>query len=603
MVREHEVSSKLAVLLHADVVESTTLVRRDESIAHRRIRDTFKRFAQIIAAHGGSTREVRGDALVAEFSRASDALNAAWTFQQANRAQVEACDDGMAPRVRVGIAAGEVVVADGTVTGEGIVLAQRLEQLAGAHEICLQDAVYQILPGRMPFDYDDLGEQQVKGFDRTVRAFRVISKSHTGEQRAPSPSQPGAEIPLTLPDKPSIAVLPFVNMSTDADQEFFSDGITEDILTALSYFTGLFVIARNSSFAYKGQSVDARQVSKDLGVRYLLEGSVRRMGARIRITSQLIDAVSGAHLWAEKFDGDNADIFDLQDEITRKIVASIAPRIDLAEVERSRSLSSSQLSSYELSLRSKSQFYDAIRSGDSDGMEQALQTAREVLELDRRNVHALWVCGLALIEQHLYRWGEDPAAALSRASEAAEQLVHSDPSDANGHILRAMVHMFRHEFEDAIEDFHQALSINPNSALHLFFAAWGESLAGLADEARHHVEQGLRLSPRELDMWLGVAYLALTQASFAEGNYDEARKWGRLAIRLHATAPIRRVLLIASSAFIGDFEEATKQAEQLKAFAPEFIPSLVSGDLSLFQQAETNELLLQGLRKAGLGND
>ncbi len=598
MDQRQEVTSKLAVLLHADVVDSTALVRADESRAHRRIRDGFNRFSEIIVAHGGTALEIRGDALVADFSRASDALNAAWSFQQTNRASAAECDDDAWPIVRIGIAAGEVVVADGTVTGEGIVLAQRLEQLAGPHGICVQDAVRQILPGRLPFEFEDLGEQAVKGFDKPVRAFRVNAASPT-RSSPDAVTKPAADEPLSLPDKPSIVVLPFVNMSADPDQEYFSDGITEDLLTALSYFSGLFVIARNSSFAYKGQAVDPRQVSADLGVRYLLEGSVRRMGRRIRITSQLIDAVSGAHLWAEKFDGDVADIFDLQDEITRKIVGSIAPRIDLAEVERSRSLSSAQLSSYELSLRAKAQFYDAIRSGDSAGNERALETAQQALALDARNVHALWIVGLTRIEQHLYRWGEDPGGALERASESVEQLVHVDSSDANGHVLRAFVHMFRHEFDDAIADYRRALSLNPNSAMSLFLAAWGESLVGRVDEAREHVELGLRLSPREHDIWLGVAYLALTQASFTEHKFDEAREWGRLAIQMHSTAPIRRALVIASCAYLGDHEEAQKHVQRLNEFAPDFLPNLLNGNLEFFKAPEHNELLLQGLREAG----
>ena len=255
-----------------------------------------------------------------------------------------------------------------------------------------------------------------------------------------------------------------------------------------------------------------------------------------------------------------------------------------------------------MSLRAKSQFYDAIRSGDSEGNEQSLETAREALNLDDRNTNALWVAGLALFEQHLYRWGADPAGALERVSEVAEQLVHAEPSDANGHTLRAMVHLFRHEFEDAIADFSHALSLNPNSAIHLFLAAWGESLAGLAEDARQHVELGLRLSPRELDLWLGVAYLALTQASFAEREFGEARKWGRLAIQMHSTAPIRRALVIAACAFIGDHDEAAKQVQRLNEFAPEFIPSLLKGDLALYQKPDDNELLLQGLREAGLGD-
>ncbi len=599
MDQKQEVRSKLAVLLHADVVDSTALVREDESRAHQRILDGFNCFSEIIVAHGGTALEIRGDALVAEFSRASDALNAAWSFQQTNRESAAECDDDAWPIIRIGIAAGEVVIADGTVTGEGIVLAQRLEQLAGPHGICVQDAVRQILPGRLPFDYEDLGEQAVKGFDKPVRAFRVNAATPT-RTSADEATKPTVDEPLPLPDKPSIVVLPFVNLSADPEQEYFSDGITEDILTALSYFSDLFVIARNSSFAYKGQSVEPRQVSTDLGVRYLLEGSVRRMGPRIRITSQLIDAVSGTHLWAEKFDGEVADIFDLQDEITRKIVGSIAPRIDLAEVERSRSLSSAQLSSYELSLRAKAQWYDAIRSGDSVGNERALEIAQQSLALDARNVHALWIVGLTQLEKHLYRWGKNPGGALVRAAESAEHLVHVDSSDANGHLLRGFVHMFGHEFDDGIADYRRALSLNPNSAMSLFLAAWGESLVGLVDEAREHVELGLRLSPRENDIWLGVAYLALTQASFTEHKFDEAREWGRLAIQMHSTAPIRRALVIASCAFDGDFDEARKHAQRLAEFAPDFLPNLLSGNQGFFKAPEHNELLLQGLRKAGL---
>jgi len=405
---------------------------------------------------------------------------------------------------------------------------------------------------------------------------------------------------IVLPDKPSIAVLPFTNMSDDPEQEYFSDGITEDITTALSYFSGLFVIARNSSFAYKGQSVDARQIAKELGVRYLLEGSVRRMGKRIRITGQLIDATTATHIWAERFDGNDKDIFELQDEITRKIVGSIAPRIELAEVDRSRVLQSTNLTSYELSLKAKSQLYDAFRIGEPDGVDSAIHTAQDALKLDARNTQALWVLAWAQVEQYLYRWGRDPNEALNRGSEAAERLIQVDPSNANGYGMLGVGHMYRREFDLAIADFDRALSLNPNSVMNLFLSAWGESLAGLTENAREHAELGLRLSPREMDIWLGVAYLALTQASFAEGKFEEAMNWGRLAIQMTPKAPIRRALMVACCAYTGDLEEAARNAQALRGFAPDFIPTILRCDLTLYKMAEHNDLLVEGLRQAGL---
>jgi adenylate cyclase len=274
------------------------------------------------------------------------------------------------------------------------------------------------VPKRFPFEYESLGEQQVKGFDDPVKVFAVSLKPDNAIPGSPPAASSNLSMPA-LPDKPSIAILPFTNMSDDPEQEYFSDGITEDITTALSHFSGLFVIARNSSFTYKGQSVDTRKVARELGVRYLLEGSVRRLGNRIRINGQLINAVNGSHIWAERFDGDLDDIFELQDEITRKIVGSIAPQIELAEVERGRGLQPANLSSYELSLRAKSQVYDAFRIGDADTLQVAIDTANQALALDNRNTHAMWILGVAYLDQYLYQWGEDPAGAVDRAMQIA----------------------------------------------------------------------------------------------------------------------------------------------------------------------------------------
>jgi adenylate cyclase len=290
-----ENSTKLAVLLHADVIGSTALVQLDETLAHARFQDVFRRFSETIAGHGGTTHEIRGDALVAEFSRASDALAAAVTFQAANGEYIDGLGDEIRPQLRIGVAMGEVVIADSTVTGGGIVLAQRLEQLAPPGGICIQGAAYETLPKRLPFEYENLGEQQLKGFDEPVRVYTVrargeASSSASAVNDVPAPRE------LELPSKPSIAVLPFNNMSNDSEQEFFADGISEDIITELSKFRTFFVIARNSSFAFKNESLTVRDVGRKLGVRYVVEGSVRRAGNRVRITAQLIDAIDDKHL-------------------------------------------------------------------------------------------------------------------------------------------------------------------------------------------------------------------------------------------------------------------------------------------------------------------
>ena len=300
-------SRKLAVIMHADVVGSTTLVRQHETLAHQRIKDVFVRLSEAIESYGGTTHELRGDALLAEFARASDAVCAAVVFHSENTTFNASLEDDLQPRLRVGIAMGEVIIADNTITGEGVVLAQRLEQIAEPAGVCIQGAAYETIPKRLPFAYKALGEQRLKGFEEVVRAYMVCLK--TGEV-VPSPESGESLKPaLELPDKPSIAVLSFTNMSGDPEQEYLSDGISEDIITELSKISKLFVVARNSTFTYKGRAVDVKQVGREQGVHYVLEGSVRRGGDRLRITAQLIDATTGDHVWAQRYDRLVQDVF------------------------------------------------------------------------------------------------------------------------------------------------------------------------------------------------------------------------------------------------------------------------------------------------------
>ncbi|RZV48634.1 MAG: adenylate/guanylate cyclase domain-containing protein, partial [Pseudomonadales bacterium] len=311
-MEKDQLSRKLAVILHADVVGSTLLVQKNETLAHKRIQSAFRQFSETINSYGGVTRELRGDALVAEFDRASDAVTAALVFQGINGEINSKLDDGIQPYLRIGISLGEVIIADNTITGAGVVLAQRLEQLAKSGGVVVQGSVSETVPTRMPFDFESLGKQTLKGFVQPVRAYSVSLRTgeelpaadagsipgqarqdHSQESSKLSPESYEALMGerLEIPDKPSIAVLPFHNMSGDPDQKYFADGMSEDIITALSRVPDLIVIARNSTFVYKERAVDVRQVGQELGVSHVLEGSIRKAGDRIRITAQLVDTV------------------------------------------------------------------------------------------------------------------------------------------------------------------------------------------------------------------------------------------------------------------------------------------------------------------------
>ena len=355
---------KLAVILHADVVGSTAHVQQNESLAHERIRAVFNRFSEVIKSYGGVTHELRGDALVAEFERASDAVTAAIAFQDANSIRNMELNDDLRPVLRIGVAMGEVVIADGTVTGEGVVLAQRLEQLAEPGGLCISGAVHETMPQHLPFHQDDLGEQELKGFDEPVRVYRVRLKDGESLSKSDIPSKnksilPGGSVigiiivllggigllawnqfaapdfePLDpdamtqpLPEKPSIAVLPFDDLSTAKDQNYLSDAISEGVITELSRFSEIFVIARNSSFQYRDKATDTRDIAAELGVHYVLEGSQQKEGNSIRITVQLIDALAGRHIWAGTYDRSLEDLFAVQDEIVRAVASTVGAKI------------------------------------------------------------------------------------------------------------------------------------------------------------------------------------------------------------------------------------------------------------------------------------
>ncbi len=488
-------SGKLAVILHADIAGSTTLVQQDEHLAHERIQETFRRFGDIIGPYQGRVRELRGDALLAEFDRASGAVCAALAFQEEQANYIRRLKDGIQPAVRVGIAMGEVVIADNTITGAGVVLAQRLEQLAEPGGMVIQSAARDTIPNRFPFVYTDLGEHQVKGFDQPVQAYGVTLQ---GEATIPKPEKEDNRLRIgvmalvsiaviaagaallwlkpwetrgglasvermayPLPDKPSIAVLPFNNMSDDKEQEYFVDGMTEDLITDLAKLSGLFVIARNSVFAYKDKSVMVNQVAEELGVRYVLEGSVRRVENKIRINAQLVDTTTGGHLWAERFDRDYSNIFSLQDEVISKIIDAMAVKLTSSEESSLGRIPTDNLEAYDYFLRAEQKAYGSIMT-----VNVALDLYQKAIDLDPdfAEAHA----GYARTTVDIWRLNYDNfitnPVAQKLTYEAASRALELDPSLARAYTVLGFLQLFERAYDEAVASGRRAVELGPNSA-------------------------------------------------------------------------------------------------------------------------------------------
>jgi TolB-like protein len=574
---------KLAVILHADVVGSTALVQRNESLAHARIQDAFRRFSLTIEAYSGVTHELRGDALVAEFARASDAVAAGLAFQIENTESNARLEDDLQPRLRIGISLGEVVIADNTVTGEGVVLAQRLEQLASGGGVCIQGAVYEAVPGRLPFEYGSLGEQELKGFSEPVRAYTVTLKA--GETIPPPELDESAQEPrIALPEKPSIAVLPLTNMSGDPEQEYFSDGITEDIITELSRFRDLFVIARYSSFSYKGKTVKVQEIAVDLGVRYVVEGSVRTALNQIRVTIQLIDAVTGHHVWAEHYDRKLEEVFEIQDEITHTVVATIAGRLRMAAQDHATRKRPQSLGAYDLVLRGQ-----AIAADSEENNLRARRAYEKAIEMDPTYARAY--VGLAICHKidWMSGWGDSPEASLDRAYECAVKAVVLDDADSKAQARLGDLLRGKRQFDEAEFHFTRALELNPNDADSLALWAYFLSQIGRYDEAIERCTTAIRLNPYHPAWYLWV----LGEAYYLTKRYKEALVPLREAANRNRKA---RWALVVTYAQLNQVGEARKILDELLAEEPH--ASLRREPW--YKYPEDEDHWLDGLRKAGL---
>ncbi len=589
-------SRKLAVLLHADVVDSTGLVRHNETLAHQRIQETFRRFSETIANHGGTAHEIRGDALVAEFPRASDAVCAAIAFQDQNADFNVSLEDALQPRLRIGIAMGEVVVADNTITGDGIVLAQRLEQLAGPGAVCIQGAAYETVPKRLPFDYENLGDRVLQGFGEPVRVYEVGLRAGAV---VPAPESSDAEpAALELPDKPSIAVLPFTNMSGDPEQEYFSDGLTEDIITALSRFRELFVIARNSTFLYRNKPVAITKIGRELGVRYVLEGSVRRAGHRIRVNAQLIDAKTGGHLWAERYDRDLEDIFAIQDEITTGIVTATGVEIGRAELARIAHTRPGSLNAWDCYQQGVWHAYQITKADNKE----ARRLFERAAELDSRSPRPYEGLARVGFSDVMNKFSDTPEQTLAEAKRAGERALSLDDEDAVAHTMYGRLLVVLGKYDDAVREFTRAIELNPNLALAYEHRAFALHWRERPEEAIEECDMALRLSPRDPAKWQSWNLKAF--ACFQAGRYEETIQFGNQVLQYRPEHPAMCEVVVAAAAELGDADrlEAAK-AELFRRFPDYSIRSRREHyrhweNMHLPQRYI--ERIFAGLRKAGL---
>ncbi len=580
------VERRLTAILAADVAGYSRLMGADEEgtlaqlKAHRRALVDPK-----ITEHRGRIVKTTGDGMLVEFASAVDALRCAVEVQRGMAERNAEVPQDKRVEFRIGVHQGDIILDGGDIFGDGVNVAARLEGLAEPGGICVSARVQEDARGKLDITFQDAGEQQLKNIERPVRVYRV----------RPSGVPASLHPPLPLPDKPSIAVLPFQNMSGDPEQEYFADGIVEEITTALSRFRNLFVIARNSSFTYKGRAVDVKQVGRELGVRYVLEGSVRKAVNHVRITGQLVDALTGAHLWADRFDGSLENIFDLQDTITASVVGAIAPKLEQAEIERAKRKPTERLDAYDYYLRGVSVLYGMTRETN----EEALRLFNKALEFDPDFALAYARAAQCYSFRKVNGWMVDREQEVAEAARLARRAVDLGRDEALALSLGGLVLAYVvGDLDDGAAFVDRALSLNPNLATAWGFSGWMKICFGQQNTAIEHEARAMRLSPLDPFLWRWQYFTAL--AHFFEGRYDDAASWAEATLRALPNHLGALRTAAASNARAGRLEKAQKLMARLRQLDPALrISDLVDVMMPLCRPEDIAKYE-EGLRKAGL---
>ena len=504
-MESQSVQRKLTAILSADVEGYSRLMGEDEEATIRTLTGYREAMANLIQQHRGRVVDSPGDNVLAEFSSAVDAMGCAVKIQEELKARNAELSENRRMEFRIGINLGDVIVEGERIYGDGVNIAARIEGLAEGGGICISGTVYDQVENKLALDYESLGEQAVKNIKKPIRVYRVGMKAEA--------AVPKGSGEFRLPDKPSIAVLPFVNMSGDPEQEYFSDGITEDLITDLSKISGMFVIARNSTFTYKGRAVKVDQVGRELGVRFVLEGSVRKAGDRVRITAQLVDAGTGGHLWAERYDRDLEDIFALQDEVTQKIVAALEVKLTEDEQERLERTYTDDLEAYDYFL----QGLEYLHRFTQEANDHSRSMFQKAIDLDPKFAAAYGHLSLTHWLEWSFGWTQD-FQILEKAFELAQKAAALDDSLPEAHRILGILYLWKKQHDQAIALIERAIALNANYADAIWQLGQVLSFAGRPEEAIGLVKKAMRLDPM-----YPVSYLwDLGHACMLAGRYEEA---------------------------------------------------------------------------------
>ena len=580
---------RLAAILAADVAGYSRLIGADEQETLSRLRAIRAEIVDpLVAQYRGRIVKTTGDGLLVEFTSVVDALQCATEIQVVMTERNTGIDTEKRIELRMGINMGDVVVEDGDVFGDGVNVAARLEGLANPGGICVSSRVQEDAAGRLDIAFDDLGAQNLKNIARPIHVYRVRMEG----VKSQSTVKPVDAAPvLPLPNKPSIAVLPFANLSGDPEQEYFADGMVEEIITALSRIRWLFVIARNSSFTYKGQAVDVKQIGRELGVRYVLEGSVRKAGDRVRITAPLIDALSGTHLWADRFEGSLQDVFELQDNVASNVAGVMEPTLRQAEIEHARRKRPDSLDAYDLHLRALPFAFTAM----PETAEKALPMLERAVAIqpDYGAAHAF----IAWCYENKYLRGRHDAEARLAAIRHARIAIATGSDDSMALAISAfIIGIFEQDYETAFNTFDRSFALNPSSALAFGFSSLIRAWNGDSATAVEHALRALRLSP--FDPMSYNPYNGLAYAHFFSGRFDEAASAASMASQANPRFSIPWILRAAALARNGQINQSKFAAQRVLDLEPNFtINSYLAGN---FTSQERLAMLGDALRQSSL---
>jgi TolB-like protein/Flp pilus assembly protein TadD len=591
MIEDH-VERKLAAIFAGDVAGYSRLMGVDEEGTLHQLKAHRKELVDPkITEHRGHIVKTTGDGMLVEFVSVVDAVRCAVDIQRGMAERNVEVPADRRIEFRVGINVGDIISDDNDIYGDGVNVAARLEALADPGGIMVSRNVHDQVRDKLSFGFEDMGEQSVKNIARPIGVHRVSLAESATETAVKSTA--AAKPQLAASQRPSIAVLPFANMSGDPEQDYFADGISEDIITGLSKLRWFFVIARNSSFIYKGKAVDVKHVARELGVRYVLEGSVRKGGNRVRITAQLIDAATGNHIWADRYDGDLTDIFALQDEITEKVVAAIEPKLLEAEGIRSQNRSAEDLGAWDMVIHANSLFW---RLTKTEG-EAAIAMLKQAIERYPNYAPAHSMLAFMMLVPGYLGWVDgEREPVVKQAAALAARAAELDNSDPWAYLALGYVNYTMRRTDEAVDEFQRAIDLNPNFAVAYGYLGVALALGGRSDQAIPRLEQAIRMSPH--DPQNAAFNMAIACAHYLAGRYNEAVSFGRKALQeRHGWTGAHRIY-IASLAQAGQIDEARAELQRLRELQPNI--SIAWIEQNVPYTPDQMPKFLEGMRKAGL---